>query len=251
MSSWVACGAVITLLVVSMAALSAAVRRRGLGAEAARKLLHVEMGLATLAFPWLFATAEPVVLLAAVSIGWFRVLPASRWLDTRFGAVLAVERESGGEGWFACGVALAFLAAAHDRPTYAAAILVLALADSAAALAGARWGRARVLIGGARKSLAGSAAFCAIAFASVLAVLAAAGTAAPERMLAAAALTALTTTLVEALLGRGLDNLAIPVAAVVSIEYAAAAAMPALGLAGCATAFALAMVLRASRPCLP
>ena len=115
-NSWAACSAVIAILVASMAALSAAVRRRALSPESGRKLLHVEMGLVTLTFPWLFATPEPVVLLAAVSIGWFRILPAFPWLDMRFGAVLAVERKSGGEGWFACGVALAFLAAAQDLP---------------------------------------------------------------------------------------------------------------------------------------
>ena len=43
------------------------VRDRGLSPEAARKALHVALGLTTLAFPWLFDDASPVLALAACS----------------------------------------------------------------------------------------------------------------------------------------------------------------------------------------
>lgn len=248
-SSWVAIGAVVILLIASMAALSAMARRGGASSEAARKLLHVEMGLVTLGFPWLFAAPWPVALLAAVSIAWFRALRQFPWLAARFGTVLEVRRSTHGEAWFACGVLLAFLASAGDRSAYCIAILVLTFADSAAAFVGTRWGRTRRLIGGARKSLAGSGAFFAVAFVMVSLVLAAIGAGEWDAVFRAAMLVALATTLVEALLGRGLDNLFIPACALAALELAATAPIPMLGALVCGTALTLALILQVSRPC--
>lgn len=223
-SAWPALLAVLALLGASMALLSAWARRRGVSAELARKLLHVEMALVTLAFPWLFESAAPVVVLAVAAAAWFRLLRASAWLEARFGyALRAARRDSHGETWFACGVCLAFLWTRGEPVAYGIAILVLGLADTAAALVGRRYGRPRRMPGGALKSAAGSAAFFAVALAVAFAGLRGAAGLPAGEALAAAALLAAVTTVAEALSGRGLDNLVVPLGALASLQVFALA----------------------------
>ena len=219
---WLAILAVLALLGASMALLSAWARRRGVPPEAVRKLLHVEMALVTLSFPWLFASAWPVVVLAAAAAAWFWLLRASAWLEARFGyALRAARRDSQGETWFACGVCLAFLWTGGEPVAYGIAILVLGFADTAAALVGRRYGLPRRMPGGASKSVAGSSAFFAVALAVAFVGLhAAAGLPAGEA-LASAALLASVTTLLEALSVRGLDNLVVPLGALASLQACA------------------------------
>lgn len=221
-AAWQAVLGVLALLGASMALLSAWARRGGVPPEVVRKLLHVEMALVALSFPWLFESAWPVVALAAAAAGWFRLLRASSWLEARFGyALRAAQRDSCGETWFACGVCLAFLWTGGAPLAYGIAILVLGLADTAAALVGRRYGVPRRMPGGASKSLAGSAAFFAVALAVAFAGLQ--GTFAPGigEALAAAALLAVVTTVLEALSDRGLDNLLIPLGALASLQVTA------------------------------
>jgi len=213
---------VLGLLAASMALLSAAARKHGVAPELVRKLLHVEMALVTLSFPWLFTSAWPVIVLACAAVLWFRLLQASDWLEARFGyALRAGRRDSKGETWFACGVCLAYLWSAAEPLAYCIAILVLALADTAAALVGQRFGQARELPGGARKSAVGSLAFFVTALLVAAAALSAGAGLRPGESLASAALLAAVTTGVEASLGDGLDNLFVPIAALVALEFAA------------------------------
>ncbi len=219
MAAWQAVLGVLALLGASMALLSAWARRSGVPPEAVRKLLHVEMALVALSFPWLFESAWPVVVLAAAAAGWFRLLRASSWLEARFGyALRAARRDSRGETWFACGVCLAFLWAGGAPLAYGIAILVLGFADAAAALVGRRYGVARRMPGGASKSVAGSAAFFAVALAVAFAGLHGAAALGVGQALAAAALLAAVTTVLEALSGRGLDNLFVPLGALGSLQ---------------------------------
>lgn len=170
----------------------------GTSAEARRKLLHVEMGVVTLGFPWFFSAAWPVILLACMSVAWFGLLRASRALEARFGPVLAAGgRDSCGAIWFVCGVCLTFLLSDGDAAAYCIAILVLTLADTAAALVGQRCGRTS-------KSVQGSLAFFSVAFGVSFLTL---------QALVPALLVALVTTAVEAALGSGLDNLFVPLGA--------------------------------------
>ena len=216
---WIAIFLVLLLLAASMALLTAGARRFGASAEAMRKLLHVEMALVTLSFPWLFSSAWPVIVLACASVAWFRLLPASDWLEARFGSALrGTLRESQGEIWFVCGVCLVYLWSAAEPVAYCIAILVLGLADTAAALVGQRFGRPRLMAGGAGKSAAGSFAFFAVAVAIAFGGLYGAADFEVGEALAAALLVATITTGVEAILGDGLDNLFVPLGALASLE---------------------------------
>jgi phytol kinase len=202
-----------------MAALSAWARRRGAPPETARKLLHVEMALVTLSFPWLFVDPWPVVALAVAAEIWFRLLRVSPRLEARFGyALRAACRDSHGESWFACGVCLAFLLTGGDPLAYCITILVLGFADTAAALAGRRYGRARRMPGGASKSVAGSAAFFVVAFAVTLTGLHGVAQLPVGEAVAAASVLATVTTALEAVAGKGMDNLLVPLGALASLR---------------------------------
>jgi phytol kinase len=197
-SPWIAIALIVGLLPASMALLS----RLRVSPEARRKLLHVEMGAVTLGFPWLFAAAWPVLLLAGASIAWFGLLRASVRMRERFGSALEAR---GGRGaiWFVCGVCLTFLLSGGEPIRYCTAILVLTLADAAAALVGQRYGRTR-------KSVEGSLAFFSVAFIVALLML---------QALAVALLVALVTTLMEAAFEDGLDNLLVPLGALAVLSF--------------------------------
>ncbi|MDH3320133.1 MAG: hypothetical protein OEO84_10650 [Betaproteobacteria bacterium] len=219
---WLAALLVLALLGASMALLSGAARRFGASAEAVRKLLHVEMALIALSFPWLFSSAWPVIALACAAVAWFRLLRASAWLEARFGyALRAARRDSQGEIWFACGVCLAYLWSGGTAVAYAIAILVLGFADTAAALVGRRFGTARRMPGGASKSAAGSIAFFAVALGVAFAGLHGAAGLQVGEALGAAALLASVTTGLEALSGNGLDNFVVPLGALASLQVCA------------------------------
>lgn len=226
-------------LPLSMAALGALVRRGALASEAARKTMHVEMALVTATFPWMFAEAWPVIAVSAIAIAWFAAVCALERLRSRFGLVFdEPQRRSGGQFWFACGVCAAFLAT--GSPTlYCVAILVMGLADSAAALAGMRWGRARETIGGARKSIAGSVAFAVVAFLVALAVPWMLEERSIGSLVIAALIVALAATFVEASLSHGLDNFFIPLVVITAFHVAASPFAPAAAwiLAGLAAVF--------------
>lgn len=199
-------------LVFLMTALQVWAQRRGPHPEVVRKLLHIGMGLVACSFPWLFAGPAPVLGLAAASVvamGAVRQVPGLR---KRVGGVLhGVGRQSYGELCFPLGVALVFVLAKGDALRFVLPVLLLTLADPAAALVGQRLGRLRFRTPDGWKSGEGSAAFFSVAFGLTYGGLRLAGTAGTEGLLLALLLAVLLT-LIEALAWRGLDNLFIPLA---------------------------------------
>jgi dolichol kinase len=167
-------------------------RRISLPTELPRKAVHVGCGI--LAAPLAYVLPYRQILVLA---GLFAVVMTLSRAAEVFTAVHDVDRVTYGELAFPVGVGL--LAVLHPaRPMFAYALLVLALADTAAAMAGMRFGRRQLPFGG--KSLVGSATFFAVAFALGLPFTSATG----------AALVALVAAAAEAYLRRGLDNLVLP-----------------------------------------
>jgi phytol kinase len=200
---------VLALLVGGIGVLA---RRFAWEAEAARKASHVAIGLAALPLPWLFHDDMPVLILAVAACAGLFALRAVPALKARFGCALhGIPRASFGEFAFVAGVALAFVLAQGHPAAYVAAILTLALGDTAAALVGRSFGRHRYDVGRAQKSLEGSCAFFAVAAIVAAVVPGAVG-------LAAVAVFAIVTTLAEALAGDGLDNAAIPLAGLLALR---------------------------------
>lgn len=204
--------AVVAALGLLMAVVRCAQARGLLGAEAARKAVHVGMGLVVTAFPWLFGDPWPVLVLAALACG---ALGLVRWwppIAGRLGGVLGgVDRDSLGEFWFPIAAATVFTASGGDPVRFCIPVLVLTLADAVAALVGLRYGHHRYTTDEGHKSWEGSVAFVFTAFLAVhVPLLLGTNVGRPECLLIAATL-ALLVMFAEAAAWRGLDNLFIPV----------------------------------------
>jgi phytol kinase len=209
--TFVGIGFVLTAFGLLFAALRAARRRFSLHPELTRKLMHLGMGSVTLSVPWWFDDAWPVLSLAALSIAVFIALRKNAALRREFGGVLGgVERRSLGEIYFAIAAAPLFLLARGDALLFVVSMLILTLADVAAALVGVRYGSHRYDARDGGKSLEGSVAFFIVAFFSALLPLQFASDMGSERSLPIACVLGLATTLLEAIARRGLDNLFIP-----------------------------------------
>ncbi len=187
---------------------------RGADPELLRKLLHVGMGLVSLTLPWIFDTPWPVVILAiAFSVGLLTGRSSAWWTRLAGGILCGTRRTSVGELCFPAAVAAVFVLSMGHPSRFSIPVLTLSLADAAAALVGTRHGAHRFGRPGREKSLEGSAAFFVTALLCAyvpLRLWPEAGWA--STLLLSLDLVALLT-LVEALSGHGLDNLTVPLAA--------------------------------------
>jgi phytol kinase len=190
--------------------------------ELVRKILHVGMGLVAVSFPWLFDASWPILLLAALSLGGMLALRLVKGLRTSVGTVVSgVDRTSLGEIYFPLAVAILFhlylfeneLGPAYRVVLYCIPLLLLTLADAAAALVGIYYGRLRYTTADGLKSTEGSLAFFLCAFLCVhVPLLLATDTGRAETLLIAILLAWLAM-LFEAIAWAGLDNLVLPLVA--------------------------------------
>jgi len=201
-------------------------RRRAPSAEWVRKLMHVGGGITALSFPWLFAELWPVALLAALLMLQFAAMRFVRQIRTGIGAVLGnVRRRSVGEFCFPLGVALLFGLADGDPVLYCTPLMCLTFADSAAALAGRRWGVLRYAVGGDIKTIEGSCVFLIVSGLCCVTTLGLLGPLSLASALAVACLVAPMLTAVEAMARDGLDNLLIPLCSFLCLKTAPAPRM--------------------------
>jgi phytol kinase len=190
-----------------------------LAPEVLRKSLHITMGLTTLSFPWLFQSKWPVILVIALCTLAFIALHAGMPLLRRLRQALSrVKRASVGEFCFVAATAMLFLLASKDPVLYCIPMLLLTLADAAAALVGTAFGRHRFATMWDYKSIEGSAAFFVTAFVCIAVPLAWFTPATAAEAIAVAALIALATTVLEAAIGGGVDNLLVPLGAFAAIK---------------------------------
>jgi phytol kinase len=136
----------------------------------------------------------------------------------RGGVIDGVNRKSLGEIYFPLAVGLVYLLSAGDPLTFCIPMLILSLADAAAALVGERYGALRYPTAGQRKSLEGSVAFFTVAFLSAhIPLLLFTNAGRPANLLISLTL-ALLLTLLEAMAPGGLDNLGIPLVALLLLR---------------------------------
>src|SRR5260221_13242426 len=119
--------------------------------EVTRKVVHVLMGLTASAFPWLFRDGRSVVLLCAL----FAVVLGASLAFSGLPSIHRVDRRTAGALWFPLGVAWVFLAAQGRSHLYVMAMLVLTLADPAAAVVGRAGGTHRLRLGDGANTLEG------------------------------------------------------------------------------------------------
>jgi len=179
--------------------------------ERVRKLFHLLGGVFGLPLPWIFHSFTPVLLLSVLVLIAFGVMRFSTGLRHGVGQVLfGVRRESIGEPCYIVGIMLLFYLAQGDKILYIVPLLMLALADTAAALIGERYGRIQFHSAGGPKSLEGTVAFFFTAFFCVhIPVLLWSGAGRLETLLISVNLSVMVM-LAEAAAWRGLDNFIIP-----------------------------------------
>jgi dolichol kinase len=180
-------------------------RRLSVGREGSRKFVHLTSGLGAAAMP-LVLTFPQIAVLAVL---FAAAMAASRRLRI-LRSVHEVERATWGEICLPLGVAAAAVLV-PDPTRYACAVVTIAVCDVAACLAGRRVGGRR--LPGSAKTWAGSAAFFLTALVVGLVLL----PTLPVAVLVVAALT----TVVEAAASKGLDNVAVPVAAATALAVMA------------------------------
>jgi phytol kinase len=144
-----------------------------------------------------------IVLLMAVRV-------AGPLRKTLGGVIHDVGRESWGEIYFALGVVGLFMLSHGEPLHYGISILTLVLADTAASLIGCRHGFLRYHILGKCKSLEGSLAFLMTAFLIGALGLLLFGSGGIMVSLVVALAFALPATLIEAVAGKGTDNVFVP-----------------------------------------
>lgn len=183
-----------------------------ISAETMRKIIHSASGLMALAFPFLLASHWTLFLLIS---GFVLLLIAGQKFNfTR--AINSTKRDSIGDILFPVGVYCVFFLAFHSGgksllSIYVCSILILSIADSAAALVGTRWGKHRMKITGLRKSWEGSAAFAVTAF--VIIAITLSSSQGLSFSLAFSVIIAIALALLEAVSFHGTDNITVPITA--------------------------------------
>ena len=205
----------VLLLLALLAAASFGARRLKLPPEAARKTVHVGLGLYCLTLPALFTSAAPVVATCAAAALLLLGVRAAKARGRGMGlaqGLHGVARQSYGELLFAAAVALLFVLGRANPITYALPLAILALSDAAAALVGQRYGRATFRIEDGTKSWEGAAIFFLTAWIIAMVLLLLLSDAPRLNVILLGAGIAAYGTLVEATSWRGWDNFLLPLA---------------------------------------
>jgi dolichol kinase len=209
--------------------------------EWTRKLAHVLMGLTAAAFPWLFREPRSVLLLCALFAG---VLGASRALSG-LPSIHRVGRRTEGALWFPVAVAWVFLAARGRVDLYVPPMLLLALADPAAAVVG-RGRHTHRVRAGHPKTVEGSLAFFLVACECLLVASSLTMPLPASDLFACAVAIAGVLTAVEVVSPAGSDNFLVPVVAFLLLRATASDGAPvAVGVLSAAAALAVGFVQQA------
>ena len=229
LNPWLGMTLELSTLILLMVVIHVYQHASNLAPETSRKLFHLGGGLTTLALPWMFADVWPVLLLTAVTIPTLLALKHVQRLRNGLGDVLyGVTRPSLGEVYFPLSACLLFVLA-HDQPLlYIVPLLLLTLADPAAAIVGSRFGSLQYVTRDGHKSLEGSLAFFTVALFGTSGALVLAGTTTNVAVPGVALTLALLLTLVEAISWRGLDNLLIPLTGFIFLRSLLASDLTAL-----------------------
>jgi dolichol kinase len=193
--------------ILAMLAIAEGLRKwRNYGSDFTRKFIHISVGMYSIIAISIFEQWEWAIIPPAAFI-------VINFLDWKLGVLQAMtssDRSNLGTVYFPISFVI-MIWLFWDRPALlVASLMPLTWGDALAAVLGKRFGRRHYTVLGATRSLEGSLVmFCASSLATGLA-LALLGT---EEPLGIALVTALGTTLAEAVSPWGLDNLTIPAAA--------------------------------------
>jgi CDP-diglyceride synthetase len=217
---WPEFAGAVFFVIVFLAILWIAERLRQLVAndtEISRKVIHVATGFLVMGIPGLLHSHWTVLVLCA-SLGFLLEITRQAHL---LPAVHTVARTTAGCVCYPCAIYLCYRISVwdHNFLFYYLPLLILAIADTMAALIGRRARRGRYRVFGADKSVAGVVAFFVSAACVAVGVLwfAANPSMTIGHLLQLALLVAATGATVEGLSGGGWDNLTVPVAVVATM----------------------------------
>jgi phytol kinase len=150
--------ALILGLLGTMAWLSRLAHKHEWHPEVARKIVHVMASGIAIPLPWLFAAQWPVWLLLGLALTAMLAMRTT-FLAGPGRALHSVERDTWGDVLLVVSVGLLFLLFKGEPILYVLPLLVLALADAAAALTGSTYGRNFYVTEDGMKSIEGSTMF--------------------------------------------------------------------------------------------
>jgi phytol kinase len=202
------------LLIPAMGLLSRIRSSLDITEELKRKALHVATGLTALSFPLYFTSPWMVCAALGMVLAWMIAVRRLPLLRQRFGACLhTTKRVSFGEIHFALALAVLLLLTPSQPLLYVIPLLVLTLADSAAAIAGRLAPLGKLRGPAAGKTLVGCATFAVVAFLTTQLLLLSFTDLGFLNVSGIALAVAATSCIAEAVSHRGLDNIFIPAAA--------------------------------------
>lgn len=174
-------------------------------AELTRKWSHVGTGFLTMLFPVMLSNHWWVMVLCAT----FAILLSTSIKFNFLKSINAVDRDTVGSLCYPLAVYTSFLASIWKGNTmfFYLPILIMALADPAAALVGKRWPWKPYAVGKQKKSVAGSLAFLIVS--TMLAIYFLGGNITNEHVWLVITI-AVSSTLAEAFSAKGYDNVTIP-----------------------------------------
>ncbi|MDZ4199723.1 MAG: hypothetical protein U1E27_10625 [Kiritimatiellia bacterium] len=182
--------------------------------ETTRKLIHVGGGALCAVFPFVFHSWPTVLIVTLGLAALLDVGARLRW----FRSLNRVERKSRGSQYFPLAALFVYFLSGERVWLYVASILVLTLADAAAALVGERHGRIRYEVDTDSKSLEGSLAFFGLAFLAIAIPCITLADLPLVVSLLAALLVSILVTGFEAISLRGSDNLFVPIGVCVILD---------------------------------
>lgn len=174
--------------------------------EWTRKFVHVAGGLLAATLPWVLGSHWTVLILGCG-------LAALLWGTRRIGwlsSVHGVRRRTEGGLYFPLAIYLLFLLGAGRPVFYLTSVLVLVVADTAAAILGRSYGRTTYEVEEDRRSIEGSTVFFLMAFLSIHLPLLLLTELDRGAVVLIALQLALLVTFFEAISLRGIDNLLVP-----------------------------------------
>ncbi len=205
--------------------------------EYTRKLTHLGSGVVVLSMPWVVSTHWSVL---ALSIGFVAVLVLTKWLGW-LPSVHAVSRKTSGAQYYPIAVYGTYLLSDGRPFFYMVPMMVMALADTGAAVVGRRHAIVRYRVVEDFRSLGGSLTFFGLTFGVVIVGLSLVSHGHLPTVLIVALLTSMVATAVEGISVRGIDNLLVPYATWLVLDRTLGATREGLGdwVLGAALVFTL------------
>jgi phytol kinase len=192
-------------------------RTRKWKAEHSRKFLHVSGGIMCLLFPYFFNSHWWILALSATSFALLLYTYKKQMLSS----VHKTSRKSLGSVLFPIPVYACFLAASiqHNFLLYYLPVCLLTISDTAAEMAGRRWGHTGRSFFNGQKTMAGSLSFFITAVPVSFAWLYFYAEISPAQAITIAVITGAVTAVAEGVTLHGWDNLSVPAACLLILYF--------------------------------